>query len=255
MSPSFSGTAVTIEKEVEVPPQEQTSQNPPAAENPSTIQNNPVSNTQYQETNNSEGVANNEQNIGRHTQTQASQTEQITDKQKNNFELDSNNNLSTLKLSVEGVTPTFNKDTTRYTLTVSDTTDNIEINAIPESSKAKVNVTGNNNLTTGTNKILITVVAENGSKKEYVIDVTKTENPELANSSLENLAIEFTVLEPAFDASILEYSAIIGSDIDSLNILAVPQREGAIVTITGNEGITYGNNIITINVKAEDRNI
>ena len=60
------------------------------------------------------------------------------------------------------------------------------------------------------------------------------------------------MLEPAFNPEILEYNAEIENDIDSLNILAIPQRENATVEITGNENLEIGENIISIRVLAEN---
>ena len=59
---------------------------------------------------------------------------------------------------------------------------------------------------------------------------------------------------PEFRADITEYTAEVGSDVDTLNILAVPQIEGAIVTIEGNENLSIGENVITVLVTAKDRN-
>ena len=59
---------------------------------------------------------------------------------------------------------------------------------------------------------------------------------------------------PEFRTDITEYTAEVGSNIDTLNILAVPQIEGAIVTIEGNENLRVGENVITVLVTAKDRN-
>jgi hypothetical protein len=82
--------------------------------------------------------------------------------------------------------------------------------------------------------------------------VTKTENPDLANANLENLAIENVTLEPEFSPDIIEYNAIIASNVDSIHILAVPQIEGATVEITGVDNIQFGDNLITVKVIAKD---
>lgn len=129
----------------------------------------------------------------------------------------------------------------------------IAVNAIPEDSNAKVSVTGNTNLKIGVNEVKITVTAQDGKTvKTYVIEVTKTENPELANANLENLAIENVTLEPEFSADIISYNAVIASTKESIHILAVPQIEGATVAITGADNIQFGENIITVAVLAKD---
>lgn len=129
----------------------------------------------------------------------------------------------------------------------------INVNAVPEDNNAKVNITGNTNLKTGLNKINIKVTApDKKTTKTYTINATKTDNPDLANANLENLAIENVTLNPEFNENILEYNAEIGSDIDSLNILAVPKIEGATINIQGKDNLQFGENIITIAVVAKD---
>lgn len=164
-----------------------------------------------------------------------------------------NANLQELHLNVEGLTPSFNKNTTNYNIVIDNTIKNISITAIPEDKNAKVSITGNTNLQVGINKILIKVTAQdNNTIKTYTINVTKTDNPDLANANLENLAIENVTLNPEFNEEVLQYTAEIESDINVLNILAVPKIEGATVSIQGNENIVFGENVITISVIAKD---
>jgi azurin len=167
--------------------------------------------------------------------------------------LSSNANLKSLSLDVEGISPNFNKNITQYNLIVSNTVQNIDVLATPEDPKATVTVTGNTNLNTGINKINITVTAQNGNKKVYTIHVTKTENPELSNAKLENLAIENVLLAPEFNPDVVEYTAQVGSEIENLNVLAVPQREAASVTIEGKDNLKFGDNDVVIRVVAEDK--
>lgn len=164
-----------------------------------------------------------------------------------------NANLKELHLSVEGLSPAFNKNTIAYNIVIPNNIDAININAVPEDSNAKVSIAGNTNLQVGLNNITIKVTApDNKTTKTYTIHATKTDNPELANANLENLAIENVMLDPEFNADIVQYSAIIGSTHDTLNILAVPQIEGATVNIQGADNIQFGDNVITISVIAKD---
>lgn len=164
----------------------------------------------------------------------------------------SNNNLRTLQLNVEGISPRFNSRTTQYYLTITEDVNNIEVIAEPEDTKASVQVIGNTNIPLGSSQIRIIVTAENGNRKEYYISVSKTNDIELANANLENLAIEDVTLVPEFSPDITDYTAEVFGDIDSLNILAVPQKENAQVLIEGNENLQYGENLISVIVNAED---
>lgn len=172
----------------------------------------------------------------------------------NTTTLSSNSYLKSLQLNVEGISPKFNKSTTQYYITVSNLVNSINVTAKPEDSEAKVAISGNTDLKIGVNKINIIVTAQNGkNKRTYTINVTKTDDPNKANSNLENLAIENNVLIPEFSAEVTDYAIDLQQDLDSLNILAVPQNENAKVEILGNGNLKIGENKIQINVIAEDK--
>lgn len=229
IKPTFSGTSVTIQEKTTPPP----------------------SNNNGGSTGGSSGGSSG----GTTTKPSESGTSNkpSTGTNNNTSSVSKNANLKELHLNVEGLSPRFNKNTTNYSIVVGDNVDSITVNAVPEDSNASVNITGNTNLAVGVNKINIKVTApDKKTTKTYRINVTKTANPDLANASLENLAIENVTLIPEFSADIFEYSTKIGSSFDKLNILAVPQIEGASVTVNGNENLQFGKNIITISVIAKD---
>lgn len=156
-------------------------------------------------------------------------------------------------MNIEGLSPAFNKNTTNYYIVVPETVTNINVVAEPEDANAKVNISGNNNLAIGNNTITITVTAPNNkNKKTYKINVTRTNNPDNVNANLLNLAIENVTLEPEFNKDIMEYRIQIGSEQESLNILAVPEIEGANVDIQGKDNLQFGENTITIKVTSKD---
>lgn len=164
-----------------------------------------------------------------------------------------NASLKEMRIDVEGITPKFSKNITSYSVVVSNDVSNINVVAVPEDNDAKVEISGNNNLIEGSNVITISVTAPDGkTRKNYIINVTKTSNPELANASLENLAIENVILNPEFNSEIINYTAEVEKEVENLNILAVPQRENATVTINGGQNLNFGENVINITVLAED---
>jgi len=164
-----------------------------------------------------------------------------------------NASLKEMRIDVEGITPKFSKNITSYSVVVSNDVNNINVVAVPEDSGAVVNVTGNNNLIEGSNVITISVTAPDGkTRKNYIINVTKTANPDSANASLENLAIEKVTLNPEFNSEIMNYTAEVEKEVENLNILAVPQRENAAVTVSGGQNLAFGENVINITVLAED---
>lgn len=160
--------------------------------------------------------------------------------------------LKNLKVDVEGLTPDFDKDTTEYYLIVDLSVNKIKVTAQVLDNKAIYAVYGNKNLKEGENKITVQVTAEDGTKAEYYIYVTKVDDVELANAELESLKIEGFNLYPSFKSNIYSYNLNIDEDIKELDITATPQREKATVEIEGNTNLQEGENIIKINVTAED---
>lgn len=160
--------------------------------------------------------------------------------------------LKEMRINYEGITPEFNKEIENYYFITDENIDNILVDAIPENTNAKVNIKGNDNIKYGLNQIQIEV-SLNNMKKIYTINVTKTNNVELANANLENLAVDSYLLEPEFSPNITNYNLKVSNDIDKINILAVAQNIGTSVNIIGNDNLKEGNNEIKIIVNAQDK--
>lgn len=88
--------------------------------------------------------------------------------------------------------------------------------------------------------------------KLYTLKITKTSNPDLANTNLETLAIENVLLSPNFENTNTQYTAELSNDVSKPKILAIPENENAKVDILGNENIKEGENTIIIRVTAEN---
>lgn len=80
--------------------------------------------------------------------------------------------------------------------------------------------------------------------------------PEAAKSgdnSLSALTISNGTLSPAFKGSITEYTAEVGADVTEIQVNPVLSNSKAqVVSVTGNQGLKTGKNVITILVKAEN---
>ena len=157
-----------------------------------------------------------------------------------------------MRLDKEGIIPDFDPNITEYYLTVDNLVEELNVTAIPESSKAKVTIEGNESLKKGINKISITV-NNNEKNKIYNINVTKTNDFESANTNLETFAVENYELSPEYQENITGYNIEINNNEEQLNILAIPENMGADVRIENNDKLTEGNNIIEIIVTAENK--
>ena len=87
------------------------------------------------------------------------------------------NTLSALTVSEGTLSPGFNASTTEYNVAVSGTTEKITIGAKTNHVKASLTGTGEKTLVPGHNWFTIVCTAENGSKKEYKVDVYVDETP------------------------------------------------------------------------------
>ena len=86
----------------------------------------------------------------------------------------SNNYLKTLE--AKGYEIKFDRDTLEYELNVNNDVKSLDITAIAEDSRSRVEITGNENFKTGKNTVIISVKAENGDVREYKLIVNRKNN-------------------------------------------------------------------------------
>lgn len=84
-----------------------------------------------------------------------------------------NNKLSSLSISGFTLTPTFSTDILDYDLIVSESVTSITVNATALDSRASVSGIGTVNLNSGNNTITIAVKAQNGTVRNYTIDIVR----------------------------------------------------------------------------------
>ena len=165
----------------------------------------------------------------------------------------SNSKLQNLRFNIEGLVPEFNKDVFDYYLTINNNINNLEILTVPENKNSKIDIIRNENLKEGLNIIKVQITSEdNTSSSSYIINVTKTNNIEDANTNLETLAIQNYLLYPNFDNTVTNYNVEVANDTDNINLLAIPEDEEAKVEIDKNDKLQEGNNTIKITVTAKN---
>lgn len=87
------------------------------------------------------------------------------------------NNLATLSVSEGTMTPAFSSGITEYSVSLPGDATKITLSANANDSKASVTGTGEKELVVGHNVFTVTCTAENGSAKEYVVDIYVDETP------------------------------------------------------------------------------
>ena len=166
-----------------------------------------------------------------------------------NRALYSNNNISSIKFSTGKLNHPFDKEVLKYTLYVDYRTTSINISGLLENEFATTTAFKEYDLTGYRTTITIPVTAEDGTVKTYVIDVIKVDNRS-SNNYLKDLKIDGANIE--FDKKNTEYSIIVENHITELSILATAEDAKSEVTITGNKGLTVGDNTIEVKVQAEN---
>lgn len=181
--------------------------------------------------------------------------------------LNTDNNLSSINLSVGTMDQTFNKDIKEYTVTgIKDTINSVTITPtcaaegctwsmscpLGECSVTTPTSNGRVALQTGANKVSIVVTSEDKqSNKTYILNIYRGE---VVSSSayLSGLEIEDATLSPAFDSMTNDYTLSVGMDIDKLDIITTTEDPSATVVVKGNENLKVGENTITITVTSSD---
>lgn len=163
----------------------------------------------------------------------------------------SNANLKLMRVDYEGLTPSFENNVYEYYLTVPSNINNLEVVANSENPNANIEIKGNKDLKEGLNIVEIDVISEDKSNIEkYKIEVTKITDLQLANTNLETLAIENTLLNPVFDNNIVHYTAKVSHLVKDLRTLIIPENEKATVKVEGVNNLKVGKNPILITVVA-----
>lgn len=158
---------------------------------------------------------------------------------------------SSLKsLTVSSGSIDFIPSTLEYNLEVSSNVSTIEIQAVPNDTKATVKLPDKLSLETGLNTFAIVVTAEDGSTTTYKINVNKLENIMSENALLSSLNISGHTID--FSSDVFEYK--IGNITTSkLDINATAIDSNAKIKIFGNNNIGK-NGVIIIRVTAEAGN-
>lgn len=163
--------------------------------------------------------------------------------------------LKTLKLTDKKTNETldigtFSMKKTEYTLKVLNEVENIEVTTTQDEG-INVEITGNETLSVGKNEIIIKLTDENNNTNEYKIIVKRLKEGETISNLhyLKSLVVGGYNIN--FSKDKLIYSLTIPSDINRLEINAIPEEDTAMIEIKGNEDLIDGS-LITINVIGED---
>ena len=162
--------------------------------------------------------------------------------------------LKAMTVSNATISPAFDTNTTKYTASVDFSVSKLNVTATATDSKAKVAISGND-LKVGSNTVKVTVTAENGSKKEYTITVTRAQDPNYVasnNANLKEITINQGILSPAFKADQTEYVVYLPYEVTKFNASGTTADSKASAAATGDVALEVGENKVTVVATAED---
>lgn len=169
-------------------------------------------------------------------------------------EKSTNKALKDLVVENYKLTPEFSPDTTKYSVTVDNKVDKLEISAITQDENAKVEITKNADFKVGENVVYITVTAEDGTTRLYTIAVTKTKDDAETSTDklkLKKLEVKNASLSPSFDATTTNYTITMDdpASLKKEDITALAEDADAEVKVALSEMDANNERLITIMVE------
>lgn len=121
-------------------------------------------------------------------------------------------------------------------------TTSVEVIAIPDSDKATVVVSGQDQLLPGVNSIFATVTAESGATQtyEYYVSVAKSSDNSLGSILVNGKSVE------------VGETLIVSGDTTSVVVVALANDADATVTVSGADNLVPGDNTVIVTVTAAD---
>ena len=139
--------------------------------------------------------------------------------------------------------PTFSKTRYEYYLTVEPEVSSIYIEAKPQNDKQTISGAGNVSLKYGLNIVRVTVKAQNGATRDYVIKVTRTDN-RTGDTTLRTLNVSDTAIK--YEEGKTVYEAIVSRSVESIMIDARPNDTNATLVGTGRRKLEIGENVFEL---------
>ena len=149
-------------------------------------------------------------------------------------------------LTIKGYNINFYKEQLTYEIVIDKSVNKVDVEYETESDKAVANVRNNDPISI-INPIIITVTAEDGSIKDYTINLTYkalSNNINVRNLTIENYDIDF-------DNNKQNYDVVVNQDTKSLNFNIELEDENAKYEIQDNNDLVNGS-VIKIRVIAEN---
>ena len=146
--------------------------------------------------------------------------------------------------------PAFDPATTEYTITVPNEIAEGIVNAVPTNNGATV--TGPDtyefNIELGTHVDIVVTAEDGSSSTTYTLDIARQKS---GNTNLAQLYLEEAIISPRFNKENKAYTATVPYEITDATVVAIPEDTTSRATISGNENLVVGQNLITVTVTSQ----
>lgn len=167
-----------------------------------------------------------------------------------------NNDLKSLTVSNATITPSFSANVTAYSAEVPFEVSKLNISAQASDSNAKVSIYSPELIPGGTTSATITVTAENGNTKTYVITVKRAQDPNYVASSncdLADICVDDFLLSPMFTTGNTQYVVWVPYETENISVSGVAAHGKATVRVEGGNNLVAGaDNVVKVICIAED---
>ncbi len=170
--------------------------------------------------------------------------------------LGSNSNLASLSIGNATLSPAFDPSLTRYSVEVPYAVTHLDLQAAVADPTARLSVYNPPLEADRTTTITVTVTAENGSTKEYLILAKRGKDPNYVpgnNNNLHNIVVEEFRLSPVFDPDITNYLIWLPYEVDAVKIMGIAEDDYATITVEGGSNLKAGaDNEVKVTCTAEN---
>lgn len=170
--------------------------------------------------------------------------------------LSDNCDLASLKVSNATIYPDFSPNVTEYSASVPFEVSDLYLSAEADHPGAQVSVDNPTLISNATTAVRITVTAETGDTRTYVIYVSRDRDPnyvESSNANLSGLSVEGYELSPAFDTDVEQYYVWVPYERETVTLYAEAEDGLASVSVDSDVALDPGRRTdIPVTVTAEN---
>jgi hypothetical protein len=169
--------------------------------------------------------------------------------------LSGNTFLSSLTIENGTLAPAFSKTVVAYDASVPFSVEKLVVKAASEDATSKVSIDSPDLAPGDTTDVTVTVTAQSGAKKAYVIKVARAQDPNYkagSNADLKSLVPNQGMLSPLFSPDVTDYVIYLPFEVTSFHATA-EMADAKAQAVSGTEiQLEVGGNEFTMTGKAED---